>query len=139
MQTQATSEVQRFMDTFLASINMSIENKQGLIDGLYFAGPDNTVWRLIISSNQKEFSVQPELMLPMSVLEMQGQEILRMFAVQAYLFSEMNWWLSATEKGFLQLTSVIYFKDSSETIAMLDIGQLISSLCMQYILHGEAQ
>jgi hypothetical protein len=130
-------DTQSFFDVFAMSVGLPDESREALVKGLFFPSSDNTLWRLITVSEQENRSVRPELLLPMSVLEMQGQEVLRMLALQTYLFAEMNWWLSATDKGFLQLTSVAWTNQPSETVAMLDVARLIAPQIMQYIVHGE--
>ncbi len=139
MQTHPKFEAQNFFDTFLISAGLPDESRKGLMDGLFFPGADSTLWRLLVANEPEKFAVRPELVLPISVLEMQGQEVLRLLALQNYLFAEMNWWLSATDTGFLQLTSVVWSNESSATLSMLDIARLIAPQIMQYIIAGEVK
>lgn len=133
------SELQSFFDTFLVCAGLPPENRQALTNGEFFTDAHGTSWRLVITGEQENTTARPELVLPISVFKMHGQEILHMFALQGYLLAEMNWWLSANEKGFLKLTSTAWSNEPSETLSMLDVARLIAPQIMQYIVSGKVQ
>jgi hypothetical protein len=139
MQTLLKTEAQNFCDAFLISAGLPFESRKALMDGSFFTGVDDIAWRLVITDEDENCTIRPELILPMSVLKMQGQEILHMFGMQAYLFTEMRWWLNATDKGFLQLTSVVCSNDPNETVSMLDVARLIAPQIMRYIVQGKVK
>lgn len=137
MQSLLNTKVQDFCATFLVAIGLPFESRDALLRGLYFVGAHGTSWRLVITDENGEFVVRPELILPLSVLKMQGHEILNMFGIQAYLFTELKWWLSANDKGFIQITSINCSSDPHEAIAMLDTARVIAPTVMQYIVIGK--
>ncbi len=137
MQTTTSSKLQSFFDTFLVCAGLPPENREALSNGGFFTGAHGTSWRLVVTGERENTTVRPELILPISVLKMHGQEILNMLALQGYLLAEMNWWLSANEKGFLKLTSTAWSSEPSETLSILDAAHLIAPQIMHYIVNGE--
>lgn len=139
MQNLSSLETQVFFDTFLICAGLPPESRENLVKGASFACVHGTSWRLVATGKQENQVIRPELILPISVLKMHGQEVLNMLALQGHLLSEMNWWLSANEKGFLQLTSTAWSNEPNETLSILNVARLIAPQIMQYIVNGKSQ
>jgi hypothetical protein len=84
-----------------------------------------------------DFLVRPEVLMTVIAADLSGQMVFRLLAVQSLLMREMNWWLSASDTGQLQLSPIQWHTEPATVAACIDLAAVLMPSVMKFILTGE--
>jgi hypothetical protein len=139
--SQAASAVDEeqaaFASTLAVHLNLPAEMSQILAQGSLFQGPSGMECRVRLARDDHGVLAQAELVLPLSALELAGEEVLRLLTTQAWVFGEMGWWLGASEKGVLQLTSMHWLAEPEAVVTALNLMHLMGPQVVRNISFGD--
>jgi hypothetical protein len=127
-----------FMTAVALQLGLRAEDAEALAATQPFSSPRGLLCRLHVVQEDAQVRVRPEVLLPLSAQSLEGDEVLRLLAAQAVLVSHFDCWLTASEHGWLTLTSITALATPVEVSTALAIGNALAPGIVHTIAVGEA-
>jgi hypothetical protein len=126
-----------FMTEVAVQLGLPVHSAAAIASAQPFASPQGLLCRLHLMQGDGPTRVRPEVLLPLSVEHLSGDDTLRMLATQAALLSTFDCWLTAAEGGWLALTSVAPLATAAEVSNALAMANALAPGIMHTITVGE--
>lgn len=113
-----------FLTRLAVALCIPPDQAQTLGNAQPFAGPLGLTCRVHVAPSSD--AVRPEVLLPLSLSELDAAECRRLLVVQAQVLSELGWYLGASPEGLLMLAAVQWIPDPHQAAAALDLAQHVA-------------
>lgn len=113
-----------FLTRLAVALRIPPDQAQALGDAQPFAGPWGLTCRVHVAPSND--AVRPEVLLPLSLNELDAAECRRLLVVQAQVLSELGWYLGPSPEGLIMLAAVQWITDPHQATAALDLAQHVA-------------
>lgn len=126
---------------FAAALGIPAEQAEGLCHAQPFVSPSGLPCRVHVTPEAS--AMRPEVLLPLTLNELDATELRRLLVAQAQVLSELGWYLGPSPEGLVMLAAVQWIQDPQQAAAALDLAQhvarrALSQLCGDDTVAQEA-
>ena len=139
MSQQSTlNSIQPLLATVSTILGLSPPIHARLAAGEPILGPSGLLCRIHTQGASHPLRAFPEIILPLSVRELGGDDVVRLLAVQETLLTECGWRLGMSEQGLLSLLPLMSENGAETIAALLNQGQTIGRSVLNVLTQSAA-
>ncbi|WP_246432232.1 hypothetical protein [Xanthomonas theicola] len=109
---------------------------QAAAGGEPFLAPCGLLCRLHAEPHDAAWRVYPELLLPLAGVELGGEDVERLLAIQDHALTGYGWRLGLAPEGLLSLRPLFYPDGAEQVAAHLDQAQFLGRAILSALLEA---
>lgn len=130
-----TPEKKFFLELTLY-LGMALDNKARLEANRLFSGPSGLLCRVQTRQDKTQLSARPEVMLPLTLAGLDGEELRRLMTLQAAALSELGWYVGPSHEGFVAVCPLRWTQQAEVVASELDVGNVLGKMVLDF-MSGE--
>lgn len=131
------AQLQRATKQFLVEMaelmHLPAKAAASLVDRAPIRGSGGFLCRLEIAA-EAPAAIRPEVLLPISVHELERRDVAHLLVLQEALAAELRWRVGLSTDGMLQLVAMDWIEDPQDAAFALDLGQILGRDTMRQLL-----